>query len=44
MQDGVFYILALLIVCRMNHEIALSMLAYRAHFRSLLAYYDMTAV
>ena len=34
----------ILIISRMNHEIALCMLAYRADFRSLLAYHDMTAV
>ena len=34
----------ILVVSRMNHEVALCMLAYRAHLRSLLANHDMTAV
>ena len=40
----IYLILKLLIVSRMNHEVALRMLAHRADFRSFLAYNDMTAV
>jgi len=42
--NSLFYLADLLVISRMNHEIALCMLAYRADLRSLLADHDMTAV
>jgi hypothetical protein len=42
---GVLFITYYLsIVCRMNHEVASCMLAYRAEFWSLLADYNMAAI
>ena len=42
--NSLFYLADLLVISRMNHEIALCMLAYRTDLRSLLTYYDVTAV
>ena len=41
---AIFRICFLLVVSRMNHEIALRMLAYRAKLWSLLSDYNVAAV